>query len=85
MRASLFMLILAVLLSSILAMPYEDRDEQKSPNNGILHYLLHRFTNDIYLPHFFSRLRSNSILYTTTSYIVSKWQAAIYEIVTIIT
>ena len=65
MRASLFMLILAVLLSSTLAMPYEDRDEQKSPNNGILHYLLHRFTNDIYLPHFFSnRFVSDLIQYS---------------------
>ena len=30
MRASLFMLILSVLLSSTLAMPYEDNDEQKN-------------------------------------------------------
>ena len=47
MRASLFMLIFAVLLSSTLAMPYEDRDEQKSPNNGILQHLLHQYKKGI--------------------------------------
>ena len=45
MRASFFMLILAVLLSSSLAMPYEDRDEQKSPNIGILQHLVHQYKN----------------------------------------
>ena len=40
MRASLFILLLATLLSSTLAMPYEDNDEQKSPNNGLLRNLL---------------------------------------------
>ena len=47
MKASLFILILAVLLSSTLAMPYEDRDEQKRPNNGILQHLAHQYS-DIY-------------------------------------
>ena len=47
MRSSLFVLILAVLFSSTLAMPDEDRDEQKSPKKGILHHLLRRFVNGI--------------------------------------
>ena len=45
MKASLFILILAVLLSSTLAMPYEDRDEQKRPNNGILQHLAHQYSD----------------------------------------
>ena len=40
MKASLFVLLLAVILFSTVATPYEDRDEQKSPNNGLLRYLL---------------------------------------------
>ena len=83
MRALLFMLILAVLLSSTLAMPYEGRNERKTPNNGILHYLAYIYLETVCIIHLSISLvkqiclRSNSesMFYTInhTTIIVSKW------------
>ena len=84
MRALLFMLILVVLLSLILAMPYEDRNEQKTANNGILRHLLHLFGNSMmYICPFLGQanLSQGLIQYSIQSQNDYSQQMAIHEIV----